>query len=70
MKVPYQGKEIEAIEIEVIRVNEPWAEYQLADGKVLMVKDVIKAVYKLVGEKNPDGSDIYHFEFQKVTRVK
>lgn len=70
MKVDFKGKQVEAIEVEVIRVNEPWTECQLADGAVLMYKDVIVAVCKLVDEKNPDGSSIYTFSTRRVVRVK
>ncbi len=70
MKVPYQGKEVEATEIEVIRTNEPWVECQLADGKVLMFRDVVVAVYKLVNDTNPDGSSIYSFNTHRVVRMK
>ena len=70
MKVDFQGKQVEAIEIEVVRSSEPWSEHQLADGKVLMCKDIIMAVYKLVDEKNPDGSPIYNFQTHRVVRIK
>lgn len=70
MKVDFKGKQVEAIEIEVIRVNEPWTECQLADGAVLMYKDTIVAVYKLTDEKSPDGSPIYTFQTHRVVRIK
>ncbi len=70
MKLEYQGKQVEATEIEVVRTNEPWVECQLADGKVLMFRDVVVAVYKLVDEKNPDGSPIYNFQTHRVMRIK
>ena len=35
MKVRYQSRDIEVEEVEVVVANEPWNEYQLADGKVL-----------------------------------
>ena len=70
MKVKYQGKEVDAIEVEVVRVSEPWTECQLADGSVLMFKDVVGTVCKLVNEKNLDGSPIYTFRTHRVVRLK
>lgn len=70
MKVEFQGKQVEAIEIEVLRSSEPWSEHQLADGKVLMYKDTIVVVHKLIDEKHPDGSQIYTFQTHRVVRVK
>ncbi len=70
MKIPFQNREIEVIEIEVIHCNEPWSECQLADGKVLMFKDIIVNVHKAVTETNPDGSPLYLFQTHRVVRVK
>jgi hypothetical protein len=70
MKVPYQGKEVEVIEIEVIRCSEPWTECQLSDGKLLMFKDVVFSVFKAITETNPDGSPLYVFQTHRVVRLK
>lgn len=48
----------------------PWVECQLADGKVLIFRDVVMAVYKLVNNTNPDGSPIYNFQTHRVVRIK
>lgn len=70
MKLKYQGREVEAIEVDVLLSNEKWNEYQLADGKVLMFKEVLVSVYKLEGELNLDGSPVYQFQTHKVVRIK
>jgi hypothetical protein len=70
MKLTYQGKEVDATEVEVISSNERWNEYQLADGKVLMFKLVVTAVYRIDGVKNPDGSTAYQFTATNVVRMK
>ena len=69
-KLNYQGKEVEATEVEVLTSDEHWNTYQLADGKVLMFKEVLVSVYRLEGEKNPDGTPVYQFQTHKVVRVK
>ncbi len=70
MLVDFQGSKVEATEVEVLSSNEHWNEYQLADGKVLMFKEVLIAVYILNGKTNPDGSQTYQFQTSKVVRVK
>jgi hypothetical protein len=70
MKVNFQGKEVEATEVEVLTSDEKWNQYQLADGKVLMFKEVLVSVYKLEGVTNPDGTPAYQFQTHKVVRVK
>lgn len=70
MKIQYQGKEVDAVEVEVIACDERWNTYQLADGKVLMFKPVLTSVIKVESIKNPDGSDIYQFQCTNVVRLK
>ena len=70
MKVNYQGREVEATEVEVISSDEKWNQYQLIDGKVLMFKEVLVSVYKMEGITNPDGTPAYQFQTHKVVRVK
>ena len=68
--INYQGKQIEATEIEVITANEPWSEYRLQDGKLLCVKNVLISVYKAVNEKTPDGKPLYMTKNQNIVKVK
>jgi len=70
MKISFQGETVEATEVEVLTSSEHWNEYQLADGKVLMFKEVLVAVLKVEGKTSPDGSQAYRFQTHKVVRVK
>ena len=70
MKIPYQGRQVDATEVEVLTSEEHWNEYQLADGKVLMFKEVLVSVFRVEGEKNPDGTQVYQFQTHKVVRLK
>ena len=70
MKVKYQNREVEATEVDVLTSDEHWNTFQLADGKVLMYKEVLVAILRLEGELNPDGSQVYQFQTHKVVRVK
>jgi hypothetical protein len=68
--INYQGKQIEANEIEVITSNEGWNEYQLADGKVLKVKTVLISVCRASNEKDNDGQPLYLTKTSQIVRVK
>ena len=69
-KIPYQGRDVDVQEVDVIAANEPWNEYQLIDGKVLMIKTVLVEVNKATTDKNPDGSDLYIVSTVNHVRVK
>ncbi len=70
MKVTYQGKEVDAIEVEVLLSKEQWNEYQLTDSKVLLLKTVLVGIQRIEGQTNPDGTPIYQFQTHIVPRVK
>ncbi len=70
MKVVFQGKEVEAIEVEVLTKDEHFNTYQLSDGNVLMFEAVLIGVQKLEGVTNPDGTPVYQFQVTNVPRVK
>ena len=69
-KIPYQGRDIEVQEVDVISGNEPWNEYQLTDGKILLIKTVLVEVNRATTDKNPDGSDLYVVSTVNHVRIK
>jgi hypothetical protein len=70
VKAQYQGREVEVDEVEVLLSKEQWSEYQLADGKMLMLKTVLVGVQRIVGETAPDGAPLYQLQTHIVPRVK
>lgn len=66
----FRGKTIEVEELDSLTSHEPWNEYQLSNGKVLMIKTVLIAVSKAVYEKTPDGKDLYLTQTQHIIKVK
>lgn len=70
MKVTFQGKEVEAIEIDVLTKDEHFNTYQLSDGNILSFEAVLTGIQKLESVTNPDGTPIYMFQTTNVTRVK
>ena len=70
VQIPYQGRMVEAEEVEVIAEKECWNEYQLADGSALRVKTTLIRVHKAQTEKSPDGTPLYLTRTTQVVDVK
>ena len=59
MLLPFNGKQIEVEEVEVVTSNEPWTEYRLTDGTLISCKMVMVSIFKAVTEKSSDGNTLY-----------
>lgn len=70
MEVKWEGRDEEADEVEVFLSDEKWNEYQLADGNILMFKEVLVSVHKLRNKTSSGGGPLYQFQTHKVVRVK
>jgi len=70
MLINYQGRQIEATEMEVVTSQEPWREYRLTDGKVICIKDVLISVFKSVSEVGSDGQPFYVTNSQAIIKVR
>jgi hypothetical protein len=70
VKVPYQGKQIDAEEVETLSSDEKWNTYKLADGRWLSVKIVLVRCIKAVKDKTPEGEPLYIVNTQTIIKVK
>ena len=58
-KVPWKGKEVDALEIRFKSVREEWNEYDLEDGTTLRMKTVISDIVRVEGEYDPENNPVY-----------
>jgi len=58
-KLTYQGREIDAVEVDFKVLKEDWNEYDLADGTRVKVKYVASNMVRLINEYDNDGDPIY-----------
>ena len=58
-KVSYQGREVDAIDVNFKVGREDWNQYQLADGTELRMRLIVSAVYMVPGEHDQDGNPVY-----------
>jgi hypothetical protein len=70
MFIPYNGRQIEVAEVDVLSCNEPWSEYQLSEGTILLHKTVLVAVYKASNEKDPEGNALFLTKSQNIVKIK
>ncbi len=70
MKVPYQGRLIEAEELETRTSNEYWNVYKLPNDKMLCVKTILISVFKSTEEKDSEGNLVYIVKTNTVVKVK
>ena len=66
----YKDREIEVKELDVLSSKESWNEYQLEDGKTLLVKTILIEVSRALTEKTPDGELLYLTKTQQIVRVR
>jgi hypothetical protein len=65
-KIKVRGKDVDAELIDVSQSSERWNEYLLDDGSVLKIKFILKKVYRLPNEFDPQGNPIYLAESQNI----
>lgn len=58
-KVPYKGKQVDAIEVSFKVDREDWNQYQLADGSELRMRLIVRQVFFLPGEFDDEGNPVY-----------
>jgi len=66
VKVKFQGKLIDGIELDFKIVKEDWNIYELEDGTILKFKPVMVKVTR-INEYNKQGEPIYIFNTQNVS---
>jgi hypothetical protein len=59
IKVNFQGREADAVEVDFKTVIEDWNEYDLADGTRIKLKSVASNIVRLMNEYDNDGNPIY-----------
>ena len=63
------GRQVAATPIEVNQCSEKWNEYFLEDGSVVKMKLVVKKIFRVDGEYDPDGNPVYFVQSTNVTTV-
>ena len=71
VKVPHPDTKelVDADEVEVVKVDEPFMRVDLADGTKISVRNTIARVVRLKNQWSKDGSPIYTITFNATVNV-
>jgi len=69
-KINFQGREVDATEVEFQTRKEDWNEYQLMDGSVIKMKLVVSTIFRVDGMYDNEGNPVYQINSTDVSFVK
>ena len=69
-KIPFQGQEVDATEVEFQTRKEDWNEYQLMDGSVIKMKAVVGEIVRIEGKYDNEGNPVYVVRSNNVLIVR
>ncbi len=68
-KINFQGREVDATEVEFQTRKEDWNEYQLMDGSVIKMKLVVSGVFRIDGLYDNERNPVYQIKSGNVAAV-
>jgi len=68
-KINFQGREVDATEVEFQTRKEDWNEYQLMDGSSVKMKLVVSAVFRVEGLYDNEGNPVYQIKSTNVAAI-
>jgi len=69
IKVRFEEKIVEALDMDFKSVKEDWNEYQINDGTIIRMKVVVTNIAKLTDKYDNDGNPIYVVKSSNVLAV-
>ena len=69
VKVPYQGKTVDGVDLEFKTKSEGWNEYETSDGSVIRIKVIASNIVRIEGESDQEGNPIYAVKSTNVMAV-
>ena len=68
-KINFQGREVDATEVDFQTRREDWNEYQLMDGSVIKMKLVVSRIFRIDGQYDNEGNPVYQIKSTNVAAV-
>lgn len=69
IKVLFEGKIVEGLDMDFKSLKEDWNEYQINDGTIIRMKVVVTNVAKIPDRYDPEGNPIYLLKSSNVLSV-
>ena len=67
-KVPFEGKQVDAVELSFETVREEWNEYKCEDGSTIRLKTVVSKIHRS-DQKNTVGEPIFMVRSSNIVDV-
>jgi hypothetical protein len=69
VRVPFEGKTVEGIDLDFKTQKEEWNEYQVNDGTIIRMKVVVTNIARVIDKYDNDGNPIYVVKSSNVLTV-
>jgi len=69
-KINFQGREVDATEVDFQTRKEDWNEYQLMDGSEIKIKLVVSGIFRIDGMYDDEGNPVYQIKSANIAAVK
>ena len=69
-KINFQGREVDATEVDFQIRREDWNEYQLMDGSEMKMKLVVSTIFRIDSIYDDEGNPVYQIKSTNVAAVK
>ena len=69
-KIPFQGQQVDATEIDFQTRKEDWNEYQLMDGSTIKMKLVVAEIFRVDGRYDNERNPVYVVKSNNILIVR
>jgi len=69
IKVPFEGKIVEGVDLDFKTLKEEWNEYQVTDGSIIRMKVVVTNIARVTDKYDNVGNPIYVVKSSNVLTV-
>jgi len=70
IKIKFNGKDADAIPVEVSQESAPWNTYLLEDQSVIKLKVVLTKAVRVEDEYDPEGNPVYLVQSTNIVKVE
>jgi hypothetical protein len=69
IKVPFQGKTVDGLDMDFKSIKEDWNEYQINDGTIVRMKVVVVNIAKVTDKYDNEGNPVYIVKTSNVLAI-
>lgn len=69
IKVPFEGKTVDGLDMDFKSIKEDWNEYQINDGTIVRMKVVVVNIAKLTDKYDNEGNPVYIVKTSNVLAI-